>query len=141
MKYSMTPPSSASQISVLLILLLLLCLAAVLFAARYCRLEINDGALNIKAALYSTKVDLADLNIEEIRVTNLKEEGIKIFARTNGIGLPGLSVGWFSGGGKKYKLYLTDRTKVLYIPTKLGYDLIFSTRNGEEIIRDIKTVR
>lgn len=57
--------------------------------------------------------------------------------RTNGIGLPGLLVGWFRGDGEKYKLYVTDKENVLYIPTKKGYTILISTVAGEDIIKEL----
>lgn len=64
---------------------------------------------------------------------------IKIKFRLNGVGLSGLNIGWFTGFGKKYKLYLTDRHNVLYIPTNKGYTILFSTLDGQKIIDQLSS--
>ena len=47
--------------------------------------------------------------------------------RTMGTGLPGYQSGWFRlKNGEKALLYLTDRTKAVYVPTTEGYGLLLS---------------
>jgi hypothetical protein len=70
----------------------------------------------------------------------LNESDIKINARQNGIGLPGLLVGWFSSSEGRLKLYISDKSEVLYIPTKLKYTILFSTKKADEIINVINNV-
>ena len=58
--------------------------------------------------------------------------------RLNGIGLQGLKIGWFTRNGKKSKLYVTDPTNVVLIPTKKNYDILFSSSEAEAIVDRIK---
>jgi len=103
-------------------------------------LEVNKKGILIKTILYPTNLDWEEVEINEIEVINMNEENIKIGIRTNGVGLPGMQIGWFNGNMGKMKLYITDKSEVLRIPTKNGYIIYFSTKEGEEIINEIKQV-
>lgn len=139
MKYQIAAPSAASLISILLLALLMGGIFAVIISARYYRLEITESRLVIRSILYNTSVGLGDIDAERARIVNLDAEGFGISTRTNGIGLPGLSVGWFAGREGKMKLYVTDRSSVLYLPTRLGYGILFSTADGPEIIGRLRS--
>jgi hypothetical protein len=108
-----------------------------LSGSRY-RLTLGDDQLDISSVFYNTRIALSDIDGAEVRVVNMNEENFGITRRTNGIGLPGLQVGWFSGNGKKYKLYVSDRSKVLVIPTKNDYDILFSSVDADLIAQEIR---
>lgn len=116
---------------------LLITLVVMIISSRNYKLSIGDGKLHIKSIFYNTTINLSDIKKEDLKVINLNTSDIKIRFKLNGIGLPGLSIGWFSGGGQKYKLYITDKTHVLVIPTIKGYTILFSTLQGQEIIKEI----
>ena len=62
----------------------------------------------------------------------------KPIRRTNGIGLPGYSAGWFKlANGEKALLFVTDRGKVVYMPTTDGYSVLLSTVNPEEFLESL----
>ena len=53
--------------------------------------------------------------------------------RTNGAGLPGYAAGWFKLRNKEKALvFLTDRSRVVYIPTNKDYSVLLSVREAEE---------
>jgi len=135
MKYAMTAPNLTSFLVVGALFLILLVL---LFSALFYRLEAGPEKLRIRSLVYNTSLDYGTIRLDGLRVMNLHNESIVFNIRTNGIGVPGLFIGWFRGTGGKYKLYLTDKSSVLYIPTKEGYDIMFSTRQGERIIEEIR---
>lgn len=134
------PYASVYAIAICLLLVLLTVFMTVLFAtARNYKLEVSNGRLSIKSLLYNTDIELSRVDAEGVRLVNLKTEGIRFRSRKNGLGVPGLKVGWFAGDGGRYKLYVTDREKVLLIPTQDGYTILFSTNDGQAIIRAIKS--
>jgi len=50
-----------------------------------------------------------------------REDGLQPKSRRMGTALPGYQAGWFRlRNGEKALLYLTDRTRAIYIPTQLG---------------------
>jgi hypothetical protein len=55
--------------------------------------------------------------------------------RTNGLGLPGYQAGWFRlRRAGKGLLFLTDRSHVVVIPTRLGYTILLSTPEPERMV-------
>jgi hypothetical protein len=94
--------------------------------------------LSIKSIVYNTTISLDDIELDKVRVVNLDEENISFNVRKNGIGLPGMSIGWFWSNGSKYKVYVTDKKSVVSIPTKDGYTILFSSEKASEIVTDIQ---
>jgi len=135
MKYAMTAPN---MIPFLVVGVFFLALLVFLFSAAFYRREAGPDSMRIRSLVYNTELEYDRIRLDELRVLNLKEDPVSFNVRTNGIGLPGLWIGWFRGGGGRYKLYLTDRTSVLRIPTTDGYEILFSTGQGERIIQEIR---
>ena len=141
MAFQMTKPAGHSTtITMILICVFLMCMFLFLFlmfttSGKY-TLTVTKDTLTIQSLFYNTRIQLSDVNIDSMRMVDF--DGLQINRRTNGMGMPGLSVGWFAGNGKKYKLYVTDRKNVLCIPTTKGYDILFSTTQGDTIMHEIK---
>jgi len=101
---------------------------------------VNDEGLSIKGGLYARSIPRADIVSEEVRVINLDSEtDYKPKRRTNGIGLPGYAAGWFKlRNEEKALVFLTDRSRVVYIPTNKDYSVMLSTMEAEELAGLIK---
>ena len=142
MKYEMTKPaiSSAivSNIIIALLIGLFIFIAITFISSRHYKLSVADGTLSIKSIVYNTTISLDDIELDKVRVVNLDEENISFTVRKNGIGLPGMSIGWFWSNGSKYKVYVTDKKSVVSIPTKDGYTILFSSEKASEIVTDIQ---
>ncbi len=136
MIFKMTRPEASSTSLIVLVCVLLICFCIFFvmlsFSAQSYHLEVKDGMLNIQSIFYNTHIGLDKIDIKNIRMVNY--DALEISSRSNGIGLPGLKIGWFQGIGKKYKLYVTDKENVLLIPTYEKYNILFSTTQGKKII-------
>jgi len=145
MKYEMTKPSLnatiSSNIIIILIAVLFLFIALSFISSRHYKLSISDGSLLIKSMFYNTNISLDKIDFDNIRVVNLDEENITFNVRQNGIGLPGLKIGWFLKNGTKYMLYLTDKKSVVSIPTTEGYTILFSSESASEILTDLQKAK
>jgi hypothetical protein len=61
--------------------------------------------------------------------------------RTNGAGLPGYSAGWFTlRDGEKSLAFVTDRHRVLYLPTREGYALMVSLLEPDRFLVALRRV-
>jgi hypothetical protein len=61
--------------------------------------------------------------------------------RTFGTGLPGYQAGWFRlESGEKALLYLTDRSRAVYIPTTAGYSVLLSPENPDGLLAAIASI-
>ena len=55
--------------------------------------------------------------------------------RTMGTGLPGYQAGWFRlRNGERALLYLTDRSKAVYVPTTEGYGVLVSPSEPDKFL-------
>lgn len=73
---------------------------------------------------------MVDLRLEPSR---------KPASRTMGTGLPGYAAGGFRlGNGEKALLYLTDRTRAVYVPTHDGYSVLLNPHDPERMADELR---
>jgi len=142
MTFEMTKPVLSTDIIIYVVSVFVIILGIFIFilmlSSKNYSLEVNDQHITIKSLFYNSNLLISDIDIKKIAKINLNNSDIKIHIRLNGIGLPGLLIGWFSSSEGKLKLYVTDKNEVLYLPTKQNYTILFSTKNADEIINTIK---
>jgi hypothetical protein len=102
--------------------------------------EVSPGGIRIRAPFYGRTVPMASLDCASARVIDLTTAGdLRPKWRTNGIGLPGYAVGWFKlGGGERALLVVTDKKRVLFLPTREGYSILVSASEPEKLLEAIK---
>lgn len=144
MTYEMTKPVVSADIIMYILGLFVIFLGIFIFVlmitSKHYSLEVSDQSIMIKSLFYNTNISLSDIEIDKIQKINLNESKIKINARLNGIGLPGLLVGWFSSSEGRLKLYVSDKTEVIYLPTKLNYSVLFSTKKADQLVNEITSI-
>ncbi len=118
-------------ILVFTVVLVVLAVGAAIYsvwAAKKTWVELGPVSMRIHSGFYSRTVALSDLLLEQARVLDLNEERqFRPSIRTNGIGMPGLQAGWFRLKNKEKALvFVSDRSRVAYLPTRKGYSLMFS---------------
>ena len=136
---SATPFIFISAISILLILLLGF-FAFIGYSVRNTKFEVSEQGLQIKGSLYGRFIPKENLVDEEVKIINLnRQKEYQPKLRTNGIGLPGYSEGWFKlKNNEKALLFVTDYSKVVYIPTDQGYSVLLSVSNPEEFRQSVE---
>ena len=142
--FSITTASPAPLITILAIGILLLLILGLFtfigYSSRNVKFEVSDQGLRIRGAIYGRfipKEDIAEENAEIINLDASPEYKPRI--RTNGVGLPGYSEGWFKlNNNEKALLFVTDRSNVVYIPTRQDYSVLLSVSNSEEFYESIK---
>jgi len=142
MDFSMTKPAFGSYMGTFTIIIFTTVLFAlivlVIATSTKSSLSIDNGRLIISSLIYKDNLPLSSIDKENVKAINMYDENLTITLRTNGIGLPHAQIGWFRGSGGKYKLYLTDKTSVVSIPTTEGYTILFSSKDAEQIVKIIK---
>ena len=103
-------------------------LVLVSLASRSARFEVSSEGLRLRGDLYGRFIPAGALEIDKAHRVNFGASPELLPARrTMGTGLPGYQSGWFRlKNGEKALLYLTDRTKAVYVPTTEGYGLLLS---------------
>lgn len=132
----------APKITAFIVPVLLVCLMSVMLVTsivimhnmKNTGISIGDGFLTVKSLFYGRKIPLGEINLDGVKSLNLLEERDKdyrVTLRTNGIGLPGYLVGWMKlHNGHKALVYITDKTKIAFIPTT-KFDVLVSTDDFE----------
>jgi hypothetical protein len=77
-----------------------------------------------------------------VRVLDLKSDvEFQPKIRKNGIGIPGLKQGWFRlRNTQKALLFVTDVSRVVYVPTHEGYSVLFSTPAPEAFAEYVRKI-
>jgi hypothetical protein len=98
--------------------------------------RIEEGGLTITGDSYGRSFTNAELNKSAVRAVNLNlDQEFKLVRRTNGLGLPGYRSGWFDTKSEgKVLVFATDLSKIVCIPTTLGYSILISPEDPYEFI-------
>lgn len=105
------------------------------------RVVVREDAIEVRGGMYGRRIPVAELRLEEARIVDLGvQTDYALRLRTNGIGLPGYSAGWFRmRNGGKALAFVTKRDRVVVIPTRRGYTLLLSLTSAERFLAMLKT--
>ena len=102
-----------------------LVLAGLLLAMKRRAVELRDGMLDVRAALFRHRVAVAQLDLARARIVDLGERTeLRPVIKTGGMSVIGFDAGRFrlrDHFGKAFCL-LTDRRRVLWLPYRDGKD-------------------
>ena len=139
------PPAPARSLWMLaaigaLMLGLLLLFGWFAIASRGTRYEVTADGLAIRGTMYGRSIPWASMETDGVRAVDLRDEReLQPTLRTNGIGLPGYQAGWFRlRRAGKGLVFLTDRSRVVAIPTRLGYTVLLSTSEPERLVQALR---
>ena len=107
------------------------------------RYEVSYSGLRIRGSVYGRQIPMAQLDVQHARVINVNEEpGFGLAWRTNAVGLPFYSAGWFKlRNGEKALAFVTNRNEVVYVPTADGYSVMLSVVDPEHFMAVLKQDR
>lgn len=137
--FGIFPPSSGLYILAWALSIFLIAIIAVFafiaYSAGHATFTITDEALRIRASFYGRTIPRSDIVTEGVKVVDLNiDSAYRPKSRTNGIGMPGYAEGWFKLADKeKALLFVTDRSRVVYIPTTDNYSVLLSVPEAEEL--------
>lgn len=111
--------------------------------------HLNDERLEVKAAFYTQRIPLAELDAANAKVFNLAKSGSFRkpgphwpLLKTNGFSAPGFLAGHFrSRGSDKHFVLLTQREKVLAIPERSGRCLLLSLERPQALLEALRHPR
>lgn len=115
-------------------------LALSLRGAHASRFEVSADSLRLRGDLYGRTIPRSALQLDLARRVDFAlEPGLLPKWKRVGTGLPGYQSGWFRlRNGEKALLYLTDRSKAVYIPTSSGYSLLLSPVDPDGLLRALR---
>jgi len=106
------------------------------WSVNHSRVEVSSDSLRLVGDLWGRTIPLERLRIDEARVVDLGDEtDLQPTRRTAGTGLGGFAAGWFRlRSGEKALVYLTDRARVVYVPTRDGYSVLLSSSEPDRLL-------
>lgn len=138
-------PATAGPIIILVIVgVILIAILTVIgvfaYASHFAKFEISPEGLTIRGDLYGRHIPAAALLLAEAKAVDLNlDKDLSLKWRTNGAGFPGYCSGWFQlGNNSKGLAFVTDRSRVVYIPTKEGYAVLLSVAEPEQFLRIVR---
>ena len=110
--------------------------------ARSSRFELSPAGLRLRGDLYGRLIPPAELRREGARLVDLDSEPSPTpIRRTLGTAAPHYQAGWFRlRSGERALLYLTDRHRVAYIPTRRNYSLLLSVQNPDRFLARLREI-
>jgi len=125
------------------IVILLTVLVVVVFSLmgpRTARFEVAHEGLRLRGDWYGRLIPAHALQVDGARRLDLEHEpDLRPGRRTWGTGLPGYQAGWFRlANGERALLYLTDRSKAVYVPTSEGYSLLLSPEDPDGFLKALR---
>ncbi|MFV1987095.1 MAG: PH domain-containing protein [Gemmatimonadota bacterium] len=126
----------------IMVLLLGVCalLGYVAWSTKNSRAEVTPEGLKLVGDLWGRTIPYESLLLDEARVVDLRAEPeLQPRARTMGTDLGGFAAGWFRLANKEKALvYLTDRRRVVYLPTNKGYLVLVSSAEPERLLAALR---
>ena len=128
------------------IILFLLTLAGsfsyIAYSSKSVQFEISEEGLNIRGGFYQRMIPAKSIIFAKSKQIDIgKESPYEPIRRTNGIGLPGYTSGWFKlRNGDKALLFVTDPSSVVYIATREGYSVLLSVQETERFLKLIESI-
>jgi hypothetical protein len=140
--FGIIPSSSGAYTAIWVIsiaVFLVLVLVAAIFIStgyqsRHLKYSFTDEGLRISPGLYTRTIPWEHIERDGVKVLNLSiDTDYKLERRTNGAGMPGFASGWFRlANDEKALVFVTDRNRVVYIPTNQDYSVLLSVSEAEE---------
>jgi hypothetical protein len=101
--------------------------------------RLTDSGLQLTIPWYGRHIDYTQIDVQGITTVDLNSDTpLRPRWRSNGVGLPGLRLGWFRTRDKRKALLAVTQSKVIAIPTHDGYVLIASVASPQALADAIR---
>lgn len=107
------------------------------------RFEIVSSGLRLSGDMYSRTIPWQRLQVDGARrVDFTADQQLTPGWRHAGTALPGYRAGWFRlKNGERALLYLTDRSKAVYVPTSAGFSVLLSPADPDRFLTALRSFR
>jgi hypothetical protein len=108
--------------------------------ARNAKFEVSPAGLRLRGDFYGRLIPANSIRLDAARAVNLRNEpGLAPAVRTVGTAVGGYRAGWFRlRDGEKALLYVTDPTRVAYVPTANGYAVLLSVADPDALLAALR---
>jgi hypothetical protein len=121
-------------------IVLVVAILLAVFATRPTQIEVSPEGLRLRQTLYGRFIPADRIQWSGARRVDLSASPeLAPARRTNGAGLPGYQAGWFRlKNGEKALVFLTDRSRTVYIPTSEGFSLLLSPQDPDRFLSAVR---
>ncbi len=104
--------------------------------------EVSPEGLRLRGDVYGRLIPAQSLLVEQAQIINLTHDpSHQLSFRTIGTSVSGHQAGWFRlQNGERALVYLTDRSRVVFLPTRDGYSVMLSTAQPEAFLAALQQV-
>lgn len=115
-------------------------LSSMVNKAANAEVALRNGRLVVRGGIYGRDIPLSAVDAAAATTVDLTRKGPQSLKwRINGVGLPGLSAGWYRlDGGEKALVFVTDKARAVYVPTALGYSVVVSPGNPGRFLEALR---
>ena len=115
-------------------------LAYTIAGSRTARFEVSPSGLRLRGDFYGRRIAAAELRADAARSVDLRSESsLQPVTRTAGTAVPGYRAGWFRlRSGERALLYVTDPSRVVYVPTRAGYSVLVSVPDPPAFLASLR---
>ncbi len=108
--------------------------------ARTSKFEVSPAGLRLSGDFYGRLIPAGQVRADEARPVDLRRErALQPTVRTGGTAVPGYRAGWYRlRGGEKALVYLTDESRVAYVPTTAGYSVLVSVADPAAFVASLR---
>lgn len=108
--------------------------------ARSAQFEVSPEGLRLRGDMYGRVVPAGAIRADAARAVDLRtERSLQPVSRTMGTAVPGYRSGWFRlRDGEKALLYVTDPSRVAYVPTTAGYAVLLSVADPAAFVASLR---
>jgi len=102
------------------------------------KIRLDAQTLVVGGGLYQVSLPMEQIDRSAVRQwTTEEDDGYAPGLRTNGIGMPGVALGWFISKRSKIFAAITQQDNVVIIPTTAGYTILASPDHPHEFVKKI----
>jgi hypothetical protein len=109
-------------------------------AATAAQFVVSPTGLAIKSDVFGRTIPLDKLKLKEARPADMRtEQALRLKWRLGGTAIRGFNSGWYKlASGEKALVYVTDPTRVAYVPTTEGYSVLLSVEDPARLIESLR---
>jgi Bacterial PH domain len=116
--------------------------AFIAYSSQTVRFEVSPAGLRLRGDFFGRAIPAGSIVLGEARAADFaREPALRPARRTWGTALPGYVAGWCRlRSGESALLYLTDRSRAVYVPTREGFAVLVSVNDPEAFLRALRAV-
>ena len=145
--FPIVPASGSFTLAILLVpflglLVAVVCVGVSTLGSQRATFEVSQAGLVLHGDFYGRTIPSSAIIAKKVRVVDLaRARKLTPVRRTLGTGLPGYRAGWFRlANGEKALLYVTDESRVVYVPTTAGYAVMLSPLDPDGLVARLREI-